>query len=242
MTGDSENLTVAAAAESRSRVGRWPPRGCWRRWCCRRRLRLRKTPSRHAEWAGAGAVSARRKRRRAYPARGEFPVQPPPAEKPGFIYEFGRWWDSTRGKFEEFGKQSDAAAKDAADGHSGRRAERGAGNKGRGRRDRGCREERSGSDQERRDRHVPVAGHARCRSPSALQRRAQRRARLPVGGDQLPAGPRGSPAGSRWTCARRRTARLRSGCPAGIRARANVRRKRSSSWPPVSDLKDPPPP
>ncbi len=48
------------------------------------------------------------------PARGEFPVQPPPSEKPGFIYEFGRWWDSTRGRFEELGKQSDAAAKDAA--------------------------------------------------------------------------------------------------------------------------------
>src|SRR5580692_4044087 len=48
------------------------------------------------------------------PARGEFPVQPPPSEKPGFIYEFGRWWDGTRGKFEELGKQSDAAAKDAA--------------------------------------------------------------------------------------------------------------------------------
>jgi hypothetical protein len=48
------------------------------------------------------------------PARGEFPVQPPPAEKPGFIYEFGRWWDSTRGKFEDLGKQSDAAAKEAA--------------------------------------------------------------------------------------------------------------------------------
>ena len=41
-------------------------------------------------------------------------MQPPPAEKPGFIYEFGRWWDTTRGKFEELGKQSDAAAKDAA--------------------------------------------------------------------------------------------------------------------------------
>jgi hypothetical protein len=48
------------------------------------------------------------------PARGEFPVQPPPAEKPGFIYEFGRWLDTTRGKFEDFGKQSDAAAKEAA--------------------------------------------------------------------------------------------------------------------------------
>ena len=48
------------------------------------------------------------------PTHGQFPVQPPPAEKPGFIYEFGRWWDTTRGKFAEFGKQSDAAAKDAA--------------------------------------------------------------------------------------------------------------------------------
>ncbi len=48
------------------------------------------------------------------PAHGQFPVQPPPAEKPGFIYEFGRWWDTTRGKFEEFGKKSDAAAKEAA--------------------------------------------------------------------------------------------------------------------------------
>jgi type IV secretory pathway TrbL component len=48
------------------------------------------------------------------PANGAFPVQPPPAEKPGFIYEFGRWWDTTRGKFEELGKQSDAAAKDVA--------------------------------------------------------------------------------------------------------------------------------
>ena len=48
------------------------------------------------------------------PPRGEFPVQPPAAEKPGFIYEFGRWFDSAQGKFAEFGKQSDAAAKDAA--------------------------------------------------------------------------------------------------------------------------------
>jgi hypothetical protein len=48
------------------------------------------------------------------PPQGQFPVQPPPAEKPGFIYEFGRWWDTTRGKFEDLGKQSDVAAKDAA--------------------------------------------------------------------------------------------------------------------------------
>lgn len=46
--------------------------------------------------------------------RGLFPVQPPPTDKPGFIYAFGRWWDSARGKFEDLTKQSDDAAKDAA--------------------------------------------------------------------------------------------------------------------------------
>jgi hypothetical protein len=30
-------------------------------------------------------------------AKGLFPAQPPPADKPGFIYAFGRWWDSTHG-------------------------------------------------------------------------------------------------------------------------------------------------
>lgn len=47
--------------------------------------------------------------------RGLFPVQPPPVEKPGFIYAFGRWWDSARGKFEDLTRQSDNAAKGAAD-------------------------------------------------------------------------------------------------------------------------------
>ena len=67
---------------------------------------------------------------RACPRGGEFPVQPPPSEKPGFIYEFGRWWDGHAGKFEELGKQSDAAAKDAATATQGavraRRRQRGA--------------------------------------------------------------------------------------------------------------------
>jgi hypothetical protein len=53
------------------------------------------------------------------PAQGQFPNQPPPAEKPGFVYEFGRWWDNTRGKFAEFGKESDAAAKNAASATQG---------------------------------------------------------------------------------------------------------------------------
>jgi hypothetical protein len=29
-----------------------------------------------------------------------FPAQPPPTYRPGFIAEFGRWWDETRGKFD----------------------------------------------------------------------------------------------------------------------------------------------
>jgi hypothetical protein len=30
----------------------------------------------------------------------EFPAQPPPAERPGFIAQFGHWWDQTRGKLD----------------------------------------------------------------------------------------------------------------------------------------------
>jgi hypothetical protein len=36
-----------------------------------------------------------------------FPAQPPPTYRPGFIAEFGRWWDETRGKLDN--------PKDAAD-------------------------------------------------------------------------------------------------------------------------------
>ncbi len=50
----------------------------------------------------------------APPARGLFPAQPPPAEKPGFIYAFGHWWDSARGKLDELRKQSNEAATGAA--------------------------------------------------------------------------------------------------------------------------------
>jgi hypothetical protein len=42
---------------------------------------------------------------------GAFPAQPPPAaDKPGFIFAFGRWWDSTRGKIDDLRKQSDSVA------------------------------------------------------------------------------------------------------------------------------------
>ncbi len=39
----------------------------------------------------------------APPAQGVpngFPAQPPPAYRPGFIAEFGHWWDETRGKLD----------------------------------------------------------------------------------------------------------------------------------------------
>jgi hypothetical protein len=39
---------------------------------------------------------------------GVFPAQPPPAAaQPGFIFAFGRWWDSTRGKIDDLRKRSD---------------------------------------------------------------------------------------------------------------------------------------
>jgi hypothetical protein len=44
-------------------------------------------------------------------ANGAFPTQPPPpGEKPGFIYAFGRWWDDTRGKIGDLSKQPNGAA------------------------------------------------------------------------------------------------------------------------------------
>lgn len=58
--------------------------------------------------AAAGAVQP------AQPGRGLFPTQPPPTEKPGFIYEFGRWWDNTRGKLDDLRKQSNGPADGAA--------------------------------------------------------------------------------------------------------------------------------
>jgi hypothetical protein len=45
--------------------------------------------------------------------RGLFPSQPAPAERPGFIYAFGRWWDSTTGKLEDLTKQPNNVASGA---------------------------------------------------------------------------------------------------------------------------------
>ncbi len=45
--------------------------------------------------------------------RGLFPLQPPPPDRPGFIYAFGQWWDSTRGKIGDLTKQSDDATRGA---------------------------------------------------------------------------------------------------------------------------------
>ena len=108
MTGDSDNLTLTASAKSKPR---WPIAAAW--------LLVGLLPAAIAsaqdaqQPPGAGQFPPAQAPA-SVPAHGQFPVQPPPAEKPGFIYEFGRWCDTTRGKFEEFGKQSDAAAKEAA--------------------------------------------------------------------------------------------------------------------------------
>jgi len=52
---------------------------------------------------------------------GLFPAQPPPADKPGFIYAFGHWWDSTNANAngaanatQEALNQAAQATKDAA--------------------------------------------------------------------------------------------------------------------------------
>jgi hypothetical protein len=113
MTGDIENLTLTATARLR------------RRWTVAATCLLVAAllPAAIAfaqdgqQPAPDGAATGQFPPAQApasVPARGQFPEQPPPAEKPGFIFEFGRWWDTTRGKFEEFGKQSGAAAKEAA--------------------------------------------------------------------------------------------------------------------------------
>ena len=102
MTGDTENLTVTTSAKPKPR---WPIAAAW--------LLAGLLPAGIA-FAQDGQQFPPAQTPASVPAHGQFPVQPPPAEKPGFIYEFGRWWDTTRGKFAEFGKQSDAAAKDAA--------------------------------------------------------------------------------------------------------------------------------
>ncbi|MGH6672809.1 MAG: hypothetical protein ACRECV_12665 [Xanthobacteraceae bacterium] len=44
---------------------------------------------------------------------GAFPAQPAPTGPSGFIYAFGHWWDSTRGKIDDLKKQSDGAGNGA---------------------------------------------------------------------------------------------------------------------------------
>jgi hypothetical protein len=47
-------------------------------------------------------------------APGGFPAQPLPANRPGFIAEFGHWWDDARGKLDNLTKRPSDGAKDAA--------------------------------------------------------------------------------------------------------------------------------
>ncbi len=46
--------------------------------------------------------------------RGLFPLQPSAVNRPQFLNDFAHWWDSARDKLEDFKKQSDDAAKNAA--------------------------------------------------------------------------------------------------------------------------------
>jgi hypothetical protein len=50
------------------------------------------------------------------PAQGNlFPAQPPPAVKPGFVYEFGHWWDSAHGGANGAAEATQDALKHAAE-------------------------------------------------------------------------------------------------------------------------------
>lgn len=62
----------------------------------------------------AAAVPAPPSAQATPPQRGLFPAQPPPTEKPGFIYAFGQWWDTARDKFGKLPGLPNDAAKGAA--------------------------------------------------------------------------------------------------------------------------------
>lgn len=72
-----------------------------------------------AQTAPQAAVPAPQAATQASQPRGLFPAQPPPAAgQPGFIYEFGRWWDSTQtdasGATQDALKHAAEATKEAA--------------------------------------------------------------------------------------------------------------------------------
>jgi hypothetical protein len=47
--------------------------------------------------------------------KGLFPAQPPPADKPGFVYALGRWWDNTHGGADEAAQATQDALNKAAE-------------------------------------------------------------------------------------------------------------------------------
>jgi hypothetical protein len=68
------------------------------------------TPAAPAPQATAPAASQ---------GRGLFPLQPPPPDRPGFIYAFGQWWDNARGQFQDLTKPSDNATQQAVQATQG---------------------------------------------------------------------------------------------------------------------------
>jgi hypothetical protein len=76
-------------------------------------------PAAPAQTAPQAAAPAPQAATQASQPRGLFPAQPPPAAgQPGFIYEFGRWWDSTQtgaaGATQDALKHAAEATKEAA--------------------------------------------------------------------------------------------------------------------------------
>ena len=68
-----------------------------------------------AQQASAAVPTAPAPVPQAQSTPGLFPTQPPPAVRPGFIYAFGRWWDTARGKLDDLRKQSNGAAQATQD-------------------------------------------------------------------------------------------------------------------------------
>ena len=131
--------------------------------------------------------------------RGLFPAQPPPAGQPGFIYEFGRWWDSTHVSANGAAEATQDALKHAAEA---------------------TKEAATALIRIPAGRFIEV--HQRCAlAPNGA-------ARLPLGGGEcLPhQGLSGRQPCQRAIITK--SARPRSGCPAANPRRANVRRKPSS--------------
>ena len=76
-------------------------------------------------WADDGQTPAGASTEQQAPAAGPLPAQPSPANKPGFLYQLGVWWNdsfgdfnakmkSAKDKLDDYNKQQDKAAKETS--------------------------------------------------------------------------------------------------------------------------------